>query len=151
MLYNVLDIKTRNMCTWICFAQGKLFSICYINESEPSFIDNLVISPHSDIFGCSNKLTTSIHQSSIINFLLSFHVFLKALLHTACKKWISIRDSFKGLYQVIILEIDSWVPTSEFKWTLLRQFSDCPGDWIMISRNHFSPKAEDFKKTYPEE
>lgn len=34
---------------------------------------------------------------------------------------------------------------------MAQTISDIPKDWIMISRNHFGPEAEDFKKTDPEE
>lgn len=52
-----------------------------------------------------------------------------ALLYTTSEKLSQTRDSLKGLYQIIFLEIDSWLQALEFKQTLLKQFSDSPEDW----------------------
>lgn len=64
----------------------KLFASS-LNGNLVSRSDHLVIFPHSNIFGGSNKLTTSIHQSYHQLIISSFlFCFLDGLLYTTSEK-----------------------------------------------------------------
>lgn len=86
----------------------------------------------------------------IISYFLSYFLEGSAIHYIQKIETVS-ETHWKGLYQVIFLETDSWLQPLEFKWKLLRQFLGSPEDWIMIFRNRSHSEAEDFKKTDPEE
>lgn len=115
---------------FMLFHSSLFFLMPFVESMDGNLVlwsDHLAVSPHSDIFGCSNKLITSIHQSYhqlIISSSLS--CFLEGCAIHYLQKIESVSDSLKGLYQVIFLEIDSCLQALEFKQTWLRQFQISP-------------------------
>lgn len=98
-----------------------------INGNLVLWSDHFMSSLHSDIFGCSSKLTIviwSYQQLIISSFTFSWRFCY--IIHA--KDWVSLRDSLEGLYQVIFPKItcngNSWLQVWELIWTLLRQHLD---------------------------